>query len=292
VLESANSRSTFVNRFFQENYDTLRRWALQITSYDRVLSEDIVHDAYLHFHKGLTRTEDVQNIDGYVYAALRNSYRSHIRKHSRQRSHQISIFELEALGAEAPLGDPMGSVRTTDDLREVCEFACSRKAKSIAASILILRFFHGFYPGEISRLLNRSRNAIETRLLKMRRDVIEHLAGETKSATVLSFGLLPNGIRVRTHSDLIAELQKKIFDACEGPCIRPEQLRNVYRKEAKGPERDEISHIVSCEKCLNYISEMLRIPGLQDRHPFDALGSQTTIEAMQIGKARAVGSSY
>ncbi len=285
VLENANSRSALVNRFFQENYETLQRWALQITAFDRGLAEDILHDAFLRFHKGPgIGTDDVRNIDGYIYTALRNSYRSHIRKHSRRCSLHLSIYDLEISAPQLLSDDPSIYIRTKEDLRAICEFACKRKAKSIAASILILRFFHGYYPGEISRLLNRSRNAVETRLLRIRREALEHLSGETKEGLETGSVFLSVSAPARINHDLIAELQRKIFESVAGECIRPEHLKRLYRKDAPGPDRDEISHMISCEKCLDSISKMLRMPGLLDRHPFDAMGPQNTVDSMEIGK--------
>jgi RNA polymerase sigma factor (sigma-70 family) len=272
-----------VNGFFQENYETLQRWALQITAFDRGLADDILHDAFLRLHKGqVNGVDEVRNLDGYVYTAIRNSYRSHLRKHSRRRSLHLSIFDVELSAPQLLSDDPSTYMRTKDDLRAVCEFACKRKSKSIAASILILRFFHGYYPGEISRLLNRSRNAVETRLMGIRREVIEHLSGTTKEAYSLGALLSQVTTPARINIDLIAELQQKIFDSVSGECILSADLKRLYRKDAYGPDRDEISHVVSCRECLDSLSKALRMPGIGERHPLDALGVQTTVEALQL----------
>lgn len=287
-MENANTRSVLVNHFFQDNYETLQRWALQITAFDHGLAEDILHDAFLRFHNGSPKTDDVRNIDGYVYTALRNSFRSHVRKRSRLRSLHLSIYDLEIAAPNLLSDDPAPYMRTKEDLRAICEFVCKRKSRSIAASILILRFFHGYYPGEISRLLNRSRNAVETRLLQIRRETIQHLQGTMHEGPNSGSPISADSTPVRIHMDLIADLQAKIFTSVSGDCFNPENFKRLYRKDAPGPDREEISHIVSCRDCLDSLSKMLQMPGISERHPLDALGAQNTVDSLQLGSMRVV----
>jgi hypothetical protein len=46
-------------------------------------------------------------------------------------------------------------LQCADLLVRACDFACHRKETSLAAGVLILRYFHGYYPGEICLLLAR-----------------------------------------------------------------------------------------------------------------------------------------
>jgi len=49
--------------------------------------------------------------------------------------------------------DPRDQIQVHDELRRVYQYACARKETSKAGSVLILRFFHGYYPSEIAKLL-------------------------------------------------------------------------------------------------------------------------------------------
>jgi hypothetical protein len=52
-----------------------------------------------------------------------------------------------------PGADVRERLQVKEELRGVCEYACLRKDTSKAGSVLILRFFHGFYPKEIAKIL-------------------------------------------------------------------------------------------------------------------------------------------
>jgi len=51
-------------------------------------------------------------------------------------------------------------LQSANTLAKACDFACHRKELSSALSILILRFFHGYYPGEICVLLGAPRKVV------------------------------------------------------------------------------------------------------------------------------------
>jgi len=56
------------------------------------------------------------------------------------------------------------------ELRSICEYACIRKETSKAGSILLLRFFHGYYPTETAQVLRTSRNNVDNWLTLARRE--------------------------------------------------------------------------------------------------------------------------
>jgi DNA-directed RNA polymerase specialized sigma24 family protein len=56
------------------------------------------------------------------------------------------------------------------ELRSICEYACIRKETSKARSILLLRFFHGYYPTETAQVLRTSRNNVDNWLTLARRE--------------------------------------------------------------------------------------------------------------------------
>src|SRR5258708_5348914 len=60
--------------------------------------------------------------------------------------------------------DPSEQIQAQDELRRICHYVCARKETSRAGSILMLRFFHGYYPGEIAQITRSSREVIEFHL--------------------------------------------------------------------------------------------------------------------------------
>src|SRR5260370_40305086 len=52
--------------------------------------------------------------------------------------------------------DVRDQIKVQDELRLICHYALLRKETSKAGSVLILRFFHGYYPSEIVQLLIRN----------------------------------------------------------------------------------------------------------------------------------------
>ena len=285
VYGNTRSESVSYDHFFQENYQTLQRWALQITMYDRELSEDLLHDVYVRFTQREEQPRDVESVHGYLYVAMKNAYVTYLRRKTRTGSHQLSLLDHEFADNATLIIDPRTAIKVHDELRAVCQYACVRKAKSISASILILRFFHGYFSAEVSRVVNRSRNAVEARLLKARREAAEHLHNPFRIEKALAPRKdLPDE---KVRADLLLELRQQVFSAVTGRCFARESLNTVYRKARGGLGREELSHLVSCEDCLDAVNLMLRMPLLKDRHPLDTLGPQSIVENLQCNSSFA-----
>jgi hypothetical protein len=67
-------------------------------------------------------------------------------------------------------------LQSADLLLRACDFSCYRKEIAVTSSVLILRFLHGFYPGEICALLKARRKAVDKWILRGRNEVKQHLA--------------------------------------------------------------------------------------------------------------------
>lgn len=272
----------FYDEFFQENYSDLKRWALRITSNDRELAEDILHDVYLRVSTRNDRPESIESVNAYFYAAIRNGFISHLRWRGRK-----GWFQLSAAGAELEITpfmifDPRSALKVQEELRAICGYACERKSTSISASILILRFIHGYYTAEVVKVINRSRNAVEARLLKARREVNEHLFGRHQAKGERSW---PGSGRIIRSDELLDELRQVVFNARDGRCMPDEKLKRAYRSATGSLDRLELSHLVSCPECLDNVNRLLRIPLLNERHPLDSIGPQTVVETLECGRA-------
>ncbi len=291
---SKNSFKRIVSyeRYFDENYDSLKRWALQITTRDHELAEDLIHDIYIRFTLRNESPGEVESVPGYLYAALRNAYISYLRSRTRTGSHHLSLFDEDLAENMKLTIDPRSMIKVHDELRAICDFACRRKPASISASILILRFFHGYYSAEVARITGRSKNAVEARLLKCRHELAENLYGSADGNHPKNPYSLLRSNRKIANSDLLAELRERIFTAVDGRCLSTEDLHIIYKKSSTGLIRGELSHLVSCKKCLYRVNDLLRMPQLSERHPLDTIGAQTTVENLLCSRpmAAAAGS--
>ena len=291
LSEHSSNKAVSYERFFKENYDSLKRWALQITTYDHELAEDLVHDIYIRFSLRKEPPREVESLPGYVYAALRNAHVSYLRSTTKKGSRQLSMYDNDFIEDARLTIDPRSIIKVHDDLRAICDFACNRKPASVSASILILRFFHGYFSAEVARVTGRSKNAVEARLLKCRHEISLNLFDPSSSGKPNSLrALLPSNV-IATNSDLLLELRERVFTAADGRCLSTKDLNIIYKKSVTGLTRDELSHLVSCRKCLYRVNDLLRMPQLSERHPLDTLGAQTTVENLQCSRPLAASAS-
>src|SRR5438876_4434567 len=156
---------------FVEHYDLLRQWALRFTKHDLDLAEDLLHDAFIHFT--LTRPDlaSIENIEAFLYVVMRNLHLSQLRRASRTPLRAMSLVEYDTVDVGVWASDPRDRMRLQDDLGAICQYACIRKESSKAGSVLILRFFHGYYPAEIARVLQSTRGAVKDRLQVARAEI-------------------------------------------------------------------------------------------------------------------------
>ena len=267
--------------FLRERYGEVFAWCLQITGGDIHEAEDLIQDAFvLLSHNGVS-TDDLHHVEGYIYAILRNLHRS---RYERRRRHvPLPILDYDSARLGLSVVDSSHLVIVADQLRGVCRFACGRKESSRAGSVLILRFFHGYYPSEISSILMSSRESVEEHLRAIRKEVWEFLARADKPALVdfkapastdaeLPFG---RGLIFDTTETLLDELQQTIFRSCSSPCPVPSVLARWYRTETLSAIPVALlAHIVSCPVCLSQVNRLLNLPPLDTRNPADSAGKQ------------------
>jgi len=266
---------------FTERYDRLVGWAMQIAEGDAALAEDLVHDAFIQFTLARPDLGEIANLDSYIYGVLRNLHLSHLRKAARRRLTQLSIVEYESAELGLCATDAGRLIQVHDELRRVCRFACDRKETARAGSVLILRFFHGYYPSEIAQILRCTRQAVDIRL-GIARNEARAILEEAPRLRVIGArrasadeGPLP---ALRGPEDFLLELREMIFGARQGKCLARAEIRALYcpASGAALPPLDcrTLGHIVSCRRCLDDVSDALRLAPLADRYPTDALGPE------------------
>jgi DNA-directed RNA polymerase specialized sigma24 family protein len=262
---------------FIERYDRLLRWSLQLTEQDRELAEDLLHDAFIQFTLSPTDIESIHNLEAYLYGMLRNLHLSQVRRTTRHRFQQLSIVEYESALLGLRSVDPRTQIQVQQQLRQICQYACARKETSKAGSVLILRFFHGYYPSEIVKILQSTRKAVDDRLRLARAEARAALDTPDNLAFI-GINNLPRVLSThfaRNHEHFLGELRQEIFSARKSECLSHPQLDELYGRRGRNlPTAGHLAHLVSCPECLDEINRRLDLPLLAERLAPDTLGNE------------------
>lgn len=261
---------------FLDSYQRLLSSALQLTRYDREKAEDLVHDAFIEFTLGRTDLRAVNDLDAYLYGILRNMHLSRVRRASQHQHVSLSAanYDSAEVSLRAASADPRERMRVREELRRICHYACVRKETSKAGSVLVLRFFHGYYPAEIARVMSSAGRTVDKWLWIARRearsfvDDSESLRFMAARATV---DVSHVGINQSTP-EFLSALREVIFRARSGDCLSSEQLRELYSSGQEAISCSTLSHMVSCRRCLDETNRLLGLPPLSERHATDSVG--------------------
>jgi len=263
---------------FLQRYQRLRLSALQLVQNDQQLAEDLLHDVFLQFTVIRPNLKAIENLDGYLYRMLRNMHLSHLRRTSRMREATRPLLDYDSATAGLETLRHQTESQARDELRRICEYALLRKHTSKAASLLILRFFHGYYPTEIAQVLHKSRNVVDVALRTVRAEAKAYLADpdslsfineRTKSETPALDPSKESGKEPGEESgDVLIDLRRLIFHSPAGDCLTHDDLMAVFQaKGADGPDCTTLAHIVCCETCLDAVNTTLGLPLIATRHP-------------------------
>jgi RNA polymerase sigma factor (sigma-70 family) len=256
---------------FVGRYGTLLGWSKRLTGNDKELAEDLVQEAFIQFTRSRPDLGSIHNLDAYLYGMLRNLNLSRTRRASRTRLMPLIDYDCAELGIRQ--ADPLARIQLQDEIRSICEYLCKRKETSKTASVLILRFFHGYYPNEIGRVVNCSRAAVddwirlgrhETRLYLQKPSQLRFLRRVPKAASA------PR--RSGGDSDFWEGLADYIFRARSGSCLSAAELRELYQPSAAAVACKTLAHIVSCLGCLEAVNHTLGLSPLSQRFPTDMTG--------------------
>lgn len=260
---------------FIERYDRLLKWGLQLTERDNDLAQDILHDAFIQFTLTPPDLETIQNLDAYLYGLLRNLHLSQMRRATRSRFQQLSIIDYESAVIGLHAADPRTHIQVQEELRRVCHYACARKETSRAGSVLILRFFHGYYPSEISKILQCTRLAVDLQIKRARTEARAYLERpETLRFITDRIPEVPSSDLARSPLRFSNELRELIFATRAGRCFGRDELTMLYKSEQPLLfESKQLAHIVSCPTCLDIVNQLLDLPLLKERYAMDTLGN-------------------
>src|ERR1700761_3639998 len=134
-------------------YPRLIEWALQLTRHDRAQAEDLVQELFVRFARLTTRPEQIQSIENYLFLVIRNLHYAQLRRAKTSAIDALAIVGEESLERSLRAVDQNELISVRADLGRICDYFCERKNTSRSASILLLRYFHGYFPSEVIKLL-------------------------------------------------------------------------------------------------------------------------------------------
>jgi RNA polymerase sigma factor (sigma-70 family) len=301
VQPDENREQSFREQLFTERYANLRLWAIHLTNQVSA-ADDLVQDAFVQWMLGRTRLEEIENIDGYLRTMLRNMHFSRMsRAAQRLQETALSIADYDSglLGWTAI--EPPRRLQASEDLHQICAYACFRKESSKAGSVLILRFFHNYFPTEIASLLNSSRNCVDQWQRLARREVklfmnrpggLRFVNGEAPARHSVRY--------LRSDCDLMLNLRHLIFSSCRGDCLSEAELYEAYSSDnEEALTTAKLAHLVSCANCLDVVNELLGLPLLSERYrndstepPGDANGGGASGTALKSRLARRLRETH
>src|SRR5215216_2299446 len=256
-------------QLFTDRYERLLTYALRLTNQLKD-AEDLVHDAFVQWVLGRTALEEIENIDGYLRRMLRYM---HISRMSRQaqRLHDttLSIADYDSLSLGWTAIEPSRRMQTIEELHQICSYACVRKESSRAGSVLILRFFHEYFPTEIAGVLGSTRHCVD-QWQRLARGEVKLLIDEPDRLRFFKARAKAEGAEAKRFAsgcDLMVGLRQMIFRSCQGACPSGDELREIYAfGNTEALTTIKLAHIVSCRSCLDAVNSLLGLPLLAQRY--------------------------
>ena len=166
---------------FVLKYEWLMQWALYFAQGDRSTAEDMVQDTFVQFAISDPELDDPQNVEALLYTYLKHVHMAHLRRLQKYPLQNLSIAEFDSINVglrQSPSANPLD---IQNNLRRILAYLCWRKDSAKSASILILRFFYGYFPDEITQIGLVSRPVVDNRLRAARKDLKRHLSDSARS---------------------------------------------------------------------------------------------------------------
>lgn len=261
---------------FMARYERLRGWALHLSSDDRAAAEDLLQEAFVQFTLTNPDLRAIQNLDAYLFGLIRILHLSQARRARRRARLLSTVLDYNAAILGLRDADPHDQLAVREELLRVCHYGCARKETSKAGSVLLLRFFLGYYPGEITRVTKSTRAAVEERLRMARAEAKSYLRdpGSLKvigTPPVAEAAPAPRPDPAESPDAFLQDIRRRISLSRHGECLPSEHLEQVYRGEGT-MDCKTLAHLVSCEGCLDTANKLLGLPLMAERHPVDTLG--------------------
>jgi len=197
----------------------------------------------------------------------------HVAKLNRSAQHlqetALSVADYDTCRLSWSAIEPPRRMQASEELYQICSYACSRKESSKAGSVLILRFFFDYFPSEIARVLNGSRHSVDE-LQRFARREAKLFMNKPRRLRFVDLKKASERQRIkylRPDGDVMSGLRQMIFDSCAGECLARPVLESTYTTgNADALTTTALAHIVSCPKCLDTVNSLLGLPLLSERY--------------------------
>lgn len=267
---------------YAEKYQWLLRWAVHFCDGDREMAEDLVQDTFMRMFSSWSSIRDVANPERFLYAYLRYGYLRLRRSDRRYNFQSLSSIDFESVDLRVDQSY-VGMVKWQEELHLVVDFLCWRKTAAKSASMLLLRFFHGFFPSEIMQIARAPRKAVDDGIASAKLEVKAYIA-EPGVLKLKPHGAQPASLRVATPANSFEEFMPQmmhvVFASSGGECLSSAALEERYNNRHSTPiECWLLSHIVSCPQCLDRVVGHLNLPPRGSRPLEDVLGYAPKAEA-------------
>ncbi len=247
-----------------------------------MVAEDLLHDAYVQFVISRPDLTQIADLDAYLHVLVRNLYISTQRRKANQQPVHVGFEEYDSAERALERAGPYQRLAARESLLRLCTHLCQRKETSRSASVLILRFFHGFYPSEIERVLGAPARSVSRLLAKAR--------AEARVVLAASGRLRPphgrNGIVVAMPqvasddpSEILGALRDAIFATSAPPCPESIVLGRSARDAHARVSTSTLAHVVSCRTCLGAVGVALTLSSVDERPPTDPPAGPGAVDA-------------
>ncbi len=258
---------------FLARYTRLYDRALALTR-DPALAEDLVQDAFVQFVLSRTPLDEIKSVDAYLFAMLQHMHVSQVRRAVRGRQSSLELLDHDSADIAFKGTDAASRYLAAEQLGLICEYACHRRWTSKTGSVLLLRFFHGYYLREIALLLRTPPSGVDGFL---------HLAKREARASLDNppgLALMPArpGERPLQRGGLAAanclnQLRSRVFNLAHQECLSSDWFERTYGGGSPDAVScDHAAELVTCPRCLDAANRRLGLPLLADRFPTDVLG--------------------
>jgi DNA-directed RNA polymerase specialized sigma24 family protein len=261
---------------FASKYTWLLRWALHFAHNDRAAAEDLVQDTFVRMLLSWDKLKQLYDLEPLLYSYLRYAYLDERRRGRSCTFQSLSTIDSDTLAMSLRTSTSFDQIGIQNELRSILAFLLWRRRSAKFASIFLLRFFHGFFPEEIASICLATRHSIDLSLRHARAELKTylldphqvHVPGRTRMPEFQH----PN-VAVPVL-EFVDDLRREIFNSPRETCPSTLELERHYRAiSLHSLESDLLAHIVSCESCLDKVTQFSSVPPPSARSLEDSLGS-------------------
>src|SRR5712664_609664 len=259
---------------FIRRYNFLFSRCLQLTK-QKDVAEDLLHDGFVQFTINRPDLGSIEDLDAYLCRLLRNVYYARLRLATWSPKNNISLIDYDSAAMALRSRDLCAEIHVQQELLRICRYAFIRKETSKNACILTLRYFHGYYPSEIAKVINGNALLVRRLLSDARKEVKRLLTNSFEhkdAATELPSELKKMGADI-SDTEFLTKVRKALFLPKNGCCISSPELNALYH-DSKVLNGTVLAHVVHCANCLDQINQLRGLPTLSERQTDNGEGRE------------------